>query len=139
MINPDEFKIPTIGILTQPISKKLPEQTGNQYIMHCNYLYMNIGGSNSVAIPYDIEPEALYALLDQINGVLLTGGNILMTAEHPYYLTTKRIYQYSIDKKDKHGEEFPILGTCQGFEVLALLASQDDFTIMEEIKVMEGR
>ena len=83
--------------------------------MLCNHEYMKQGGSNTIAIPFDTQPEALYSLLDQINGVLFTGGMVPMAVDHPYYLTCKRIYQYSIDKKDKTGEEFPILGTCQGF------------------------
>ena len=129
--------MPTIGIITVPIQdeKKTPELKGDQYVLECNSNYMKQGGSNVVAIPYDIEPEALYALLDQINGVLFTGGNIIMTPDHSYYHTAKRIYQYCMDKKDKFGEDFPILATCQGFQIVALFASGDDFSIMEDIVV----
>ncbi len=61
-----------------------------------------------------------------------------MTVDHTYYLTQnfEKHYQYFIGKKDKYGEEFPILGTCQGFQLLALFAIEDDFSIMEPINVM---
>ena len=62
-----------------------------------------------------------------------------MTPDHPYYQTAKRIVQYCKYKKDREGEEFPILGTCQGFQVLALIASQDNFKIMEKIFVAGNR
>ena len=62
-----------------------------------------------------------------------------MTPDHPYYQTAKRIFQYCKHKKDREGEEFPILGTCQGFQVLALIASQDNFKIMEKIFVAGDR
>ena len=112
-----EGRITTIGILTMPITpdKNTATLTGSQYILHVNDLYMKLGGSSTVAIPYDIEPEALQTLLSQINGVLFTGGMLEMRADHPYYQTAKRIVQYCKHKKDKDGEEFPILGTCQGF------------------------
>jgi gamma-glutamyl-gamma-aminobutyrate hydrolase PuuD len=109
--------IPTIGILTMPITpdKNTADLTGSQYILQANDLYMRLGGSNTIAIPFDISPEDLKTLLPQINGVLFTGGMLEMKVDHPYYQTAKRIYQYCKDKKDKDGEEFPILGTCQGF------------------------
>ena len=97
-----ESRVPTIGILTMPIppDRKTAILTGSQYILHVNDLYMRLGGSKTVAIPYDIEPDALQTLLSQINGVLFTGGMLEMRVDHPYYKTAKRIVQYCKQKKD---------------------------------------
>jgi gamma-glutamyl-gamma-aminobutyrate hydrolase PuuD len=100
-----DSKSPTIGILTMPVTadKNTEKLTGSQYILHVNDLYMKLGGCNTVAIPYDIEADSLESLLSQINGVLLTGGMLEMSADHAYYQTAKRIVQYCKDKKDKEG------------------------------------
>lgn len=98
---------------------------------------MRWGGSRTVAIPYDAEDSELYSILGQINGVLFTGGSIELYKDgivHPYYKTAKKIYQYSIDKFDNQNEKWPVLGTCQGFQILSILASDDDFSILEKFK-----
>lgn len=55
-------------------------------------------------------------ILEQINGVLLTGGALSLIDEdgkqHPYYETAKRVMEYSKMKKDKDGEDWPVLGVC---------------------------
>lgn len=77
---------------------------------------MKWAGSKTVAIPYDISAEQLSEVLDQINGVLFTGGALKLIDDdgnlHPYYQTAKRIIEYSKMKKDKEGEIWPILGIC---------------------------
>ena len=45
---------------------------------------------------------------------------------HPYYLTAKRILQYCFKMKDEKGEDFPILGICQGIQLVAMVLAGDD-------------
>ena len=44
------------------------------YILEVNNNFIEWGGAETVAIPYDIENEMLVETLSQINGVLFTGG-----------------------------------------------------------------
>lgn len=46
--------------------------------------------------------------------------------QHPYYITAKRIFHYSKFMKDVKGENWPIIGICQGIEVISLILSEDE-------------
>ena len=79
--------------------------------------FIHYAGSWAVPILYDISDDDLYTLLDQINGVLFTGGGTDLIdmetgEESQYYQTTKKIWEYSIRLKDEENVEFPIFGIC---------------------------
>ena len=93
-----------------------------------------------MAIPFDISNDDLLNLLPQINGILFTGGALdLINPEtndpHPYYLTAKKIVMYSKYMKDVRNEDFPILGICQGIEVLGVLYGDDDIGVLDDIVI----
>lgn len=82
--------------------------------------------------------EQLYQILDQINGVLFTGGNLTLInretgEQHAYYKTAKKIIEYSMRQKQEHGIDFPILAICQGFEILGIVASGDDKGFLKDV------
>lgn len=109
--------VPVIGIITQPVhDSKKHTFDYNDYILEVNDNFARWAGSKTVAIPYDVSEGDLVALLDQINGVLLTGGALTLVDDegnlHPYYETAKRVIEYSKMKKDVQGEDWPILGVC---------------------------
>jgi len=56
-----------------------------------------------------------------------------------YYKTAKRVYQYMIKQKDEHNIEWPILGICQGFEVIHYLTNDDKQTHFQKWKSTESR
>lgn len=77
---------------------------------------MRAGGLSSVYLPYNISDADLYPLLDQLNGVFFTGGDLDLFDEqtgvlHPYAITGMKILDYAKKQKDS-GDYFPILGVC---------------------------
>lgn len=80
---------PVIGILTQPVDvskKHMFDYT--QYILEVNDNFIRWGGADTVAIPYNMPQDRLLELLNQINGVLFTGGGLELVDKsgqmHPY-------------------------------------------------------
>ena len=97
-----------------------------------------------MAIRYDIPEEDLYPILESINAVFFTGGGLNLIDEHTneqhqYYKTAKKIFDHSKKLKDEKNEDFPILGICQGFELLGMLAAGDDRSVMSDIYYFENR
>ena len=141
-INGDATSIdyqPRIGILTQPVSSANRKLYGyDHYILEVNMDFVRWSGSVPVVIPYDIEQQDLSILLPQLNGVLFTGGGLNLLdnngRNHPYYETAKQIFNYSLFKKDVLGETWPVLGICQGLEVVSLILSGDVDTL-DEVRI----
>ena len=132
--------MPTIGIITQPVAPgKKDAFDFNDYILEVNDNFVKWAGSKTVAIPFDISEEELVRMLDQINGVLLTGGSLTLIDEdgnqHPYYKTAKRVIEYSKMKKDEFGEDWPVLGICQGLEVISVYKAKDDIEALDKIVI----
>lgn len=65
-----------------------------------NINFVHYAGSFAVPIRYDISDEDLYPLLNQINGVFLTGGGLDIMFPNgtlsQYYQTARKIFDYSI-------------------------------------------
>ena len=59
--------------------------------------------------------------------------------QHQYYKTAKRIFEYAKRVKDESKEHFPLMGICQGFELLAFLANGDDKNTLSDIYHVENR
>lgn len=83
------------------------------------------GGSIPLCIPYNIKDEELYPLLDSMNGIFFTGGNLDLYEEesntpHQYTVTAMKIFAYS-KKQNDQGNPFPIMGVCQGYELMHIL------------------
>lgn len=132
---------PRIGILTQPTSAKNRQLFDkDQYVLEVNDNFVRWSGSVPIAIPYDISPEELSKVLNQINGVLFTGGALEMIDEksgewHQYYKTAHQIFSYSLFMKDVKRKNWPILGICQGLEVLSLIVGDDDPKVLGKFDI----
>lgn len=99
------------------------------YITEMADIFMRAGGLTPVYIPYNISDPDLYDLLGQINGVYFTGGDLDLsdptTGElHPYTITSLKIYRYALNATD-NGDYFPLLGICQGLELLHILVANN--------------
>ncbi|CDW72622.1 peptidase c26 family protein [Stylonychia lemnae] len=120
----------TVGILTLPTgTNMLKHMSSSQYIWEMGDIWMREAGLNAVYIPYNATDEDLYPILDQINGVFFTGGSIDLYnyttgVPHPYTVTAEKILNYSISHTD-NGDYFPLLGICQGHQLLQLLVAKN--------------
>eukprot|EP00347_Sterkiella_histriomuscorum_P011186 403373420 len=123
-------KLMTVGILTQPTSASKENYLNHsQYIFEMGDIWMRSAGLNAVYIPYNITDADLYPLLESVNGIFFTGGgldlyNYTTWVPHPYTVTAEKIFNYTIAQNDK-GIHFPILGVCQGHQLLHLIVAQN--------------
>lgn len=72
----------------------------DHFTWETNVHFVHYAGSWAVPVRYDLSDEDLFALLDQINGVLFAGGNTPFFKEDsdefsPFYHTAKRVFEYS--------------------------------------------
>jgi len=132
---------PVIGILTQPVSEgKKSKFNYTDYILEINDNFVRWGGSRTVAIPYNITEERLLPLLQQINGVLFTGGGLELVntttgEKHPYLQTADKIFKYSKYMKDHKNETFPLMGICQGLQVFAIILNDYKLDVLDHIHI----
>ena len=91
-------------------------------------------GMRVIPIPTFISDADLRWYLDRVNGVLFTGGIILDDNDvmRHYVNRATIIYDYAVAKHEGRGpttnglparEHFPLWGTCQGFEILHIVAA----------------
>lgn len=71
-------------------------------------------GARTIPLSFRWSAEKIHEVLDQVNGVLFTGGDILQynpeTGEyHTYYIAAKEVIEYVISKNDQ-GDYFPLFG-----------------------------
>lgn len=105
---------PIIGILSQP-----DRSDQYHYIAESYVEWLEASGARTIPIPYDASPDLLDDLYPQINGLLLPGGwNGYMPPSVPYLLDM-------IVDSNRHGNYFPVWGTCLGFEFLVKYVGGD--------------
>jgi len=128
---------PVIGILTcefdimntgDPV-ESLPSTYTN---------FLESAGARTVPISFKWDKKRIYEALDQVNGILFTGGDIEQYdyekhEYHPYYLTTKLILEYVI-KRNNRGDYFPLFAICQGFQSLHIAIAKDPTVLSNSIR-----
>jgi gamma-glutamyl-gamma-aminobutyrate hydrolase PuuD len=113
---------PVIGILTLPIDENIDSRAQSQYFLDTNTRFLEVSGE-VVCVPlrFDLsqQPEMLQRTLDNLDGVLFTGGGLsirnleaMPPATLDFYNTAKQTVKYCVNNK------LPLLGICQGFEVM---------------------
>jgi len=117
---------PIIGILSQPTNG----ENGSSYIAASYVKFMESGGARVVPILYNYTTQELDHLFDSINGVMFTGGGSDLI-DTQLYRTGKYLYDKALEANN-NGDYFPILGHCMGFELLAIITSQD-FNILSGV------
>jgi len=113
---------PTIGILTQP--DETPGSTMT-YISASYVKWIESAGARVVVVPYDAHESVLSMLFESVNGLLYTGGGQTLLFNTTYMQTLQYFYRRAIEENNK-GINFPIWGTCQGFQALSILTANDN-------------
>jgi len=78
-----------------------------------------------VPLRYDMDSASLAKLLPNLAGVLFTGGGTELVKGTPYYETARAVFEYAISEGDNN-RPFPIFGVCLGYELLSILAADDE-------------
>ena len=121
---------PVIGVLSVPVTKLINKKSHSKIrsYIDSNYIkWLQSEGARVVIIHFDWSLEKIYNILQQLNGVLLTGGSIKGRYNQDFYQYLKSfnlIYQYALSRHD-----YPIWATCLGFEIILLLQQYDYQTI----------
>lgn len=116
---------PVIGILTLP-NDGMYNLTGTSYIDAGYVKWIEMGGARVVPLRIDHPWSELQYLVENLDGVLFTGGdqpflneNGTMTA---YAHTACSIYNLVTSLNDA-GKHYPMWGTCLGFQLLHICVS----------------
>ena len=136
---------PIIGILTVPTSdgaegcvtrrrRRLASDssspTATSSCFHSYYVdWLEAAGARVVAIPCTAPPALLDDLFDSVNGVLFTGGEESLASNSTYYGAARRLFDRAVAAAAT-GDRVPIWGSCMGFQLLCLLASGDDQSVL---------
>jgi gamma-glutamyl hydrolase len=116
---------PIIGVLTEPYDDNEQWRTH----LSANFVYwLSAAGSRVVPISFNAPSTVLEGLLQSVNGILFTGGELSLNANTQYYKTAENIWNWAINANDKD-DYFPLWGTCQGFQLMSILAADGDHSI----------
>lgn len=120
---------PVIGILSSPNDESDPTQ--GSFIIDYYVKFLEAAGARVVPIIYDQPQESLDNLQSKLNGVLFTGGSLSLAEDTTYYQTAKRIYE-NAKKFTDAGNPFTLWGTCMGFQLLHVLGSGSNHSVLLE-------
>jgi gamma-glutamyl hydrolase len=116
---------PIVGVMAQPTyADPQYRGLGRTYLAATYVKWLESAGARVVPVQYDLPERELVRLLQNINGVVFPGGELDIPGSH-YQNTSQFIYNWAT-KENNAGNYFPLWGTCQGFEQMAIMASGDD-------------
>ena len=92
--------------------------------LHQTMVYVLLG-ARVVPIHFKDSLVKQKELFGKINGLLLTGGDLVLTdSTTPFMQAAAMWFNWSV-AVNQEGDYFPVWGTCQGFEILGILAAND--------------
>ncbi|CAD8181939.1 unnamed protein product [Paramecium octaurelia] len=121
---------PTIGVLTNPSDMKDYDKSLYSYFPSSYVKWIEQAGARVIPIHWDSSYDEITVILSQINGVLFTGGDadLYLNNTQPGFTfnkftdTASFIFQKVI-QFNKAGKFYPLLGICQGFQLINYIAS----------------
>lgn len=120
---------PVIGIVTidppKSITRRNPRVKG---LIPSSYKkWVEQTGARPVVIPHFASENLLKKLISQVNGILFIGGapDLLDKQKRPTTLMKKLalIYKLALEENEKTNGNFPLWGTCLGFEAIVFAHS----------------
>lgn len=109
---------PVIAIMSQPASGSY-KQYGFNSMIPASYVYwITQIGAKVVPLPYHISKTQIKQLLSRVNGLVLPGGGQSVFNYNNFKFYKKRVnfVLNQAQKQNQQGINFPIWGTCMGFE-----------------------
>eukprot|EP00794_Sanderia_malayensis_P005429 gene5429-6108_t len=124
---------PTIGVLSMTNNDKklfqnVPNTDDTSYVAASYVKLVESAGGRAVALMADMPVKDLQDVLHSINGVILSGGDGEL-ANSDYEKVSRMVYEYSMEKYDKEGEIWPVLGICRGSQILPVFTVARDFLV----------
>lgn len=112
---------PVIAVMTQPMAETPsgPSKRATNYLPASYVKWIELAGGRVVPVSYEATDAEVDSLFDQVNGLLLIGGDAKRCG------ASQRFFDRAVAAA-KEGDTFPIWGTCDGFEWLMQMAAQDD-------------
>ena len=118
---------PVIGIYGNSYPENDDEQFINGTYYPLSYVYwLESVGVEVMAIHYWYSFDIIDEILNKVNGILFLGGGRKMHKNGTWEIKAKYIMDFSLEN------QLPIWGTCQGFQLLAILLS-DNYTFLRNV------
>jgi gamma-glutamyl hydrolase len=108
---------PVIGILTHAMPYNI-EPAQNSFILTNYVRWLEAAGAKVIPIHQWFTDEHLEEVLGKVNGVVFAGGALTLKPEGEYERLAKKIFDKTIDLKKNHNTILPILGICQGLQLI---------------------
>lgn len=120
---------PIIGILSQELDPELDAllPVGHNYTSYIAGSYVQwveAGGARVVPVIIGRDRGYYAELFQGLNGLLLPGGSAPLVGPGGYAEVGGIFFDMAVNSTNA-GDPFPIWGTCNGFELLTVLSSQD--------------
>lgn len=109
---------PLIGVMTQPCH----DCPGKSWIAAGFVKWLEAAGARPVPIRFYASEDELHRLFKSINGIVFPGGLTWLWLDAPYTIACRKLFNWAIEENNK-GHVFPLHGTCLGFQLLHILAS----------------
>lgn len=104
--------------------------------------WLSQAGARVAPLRFDLPLDQLHTLFKSVNGLFFTGGMDSLSPNTTYFKTASALYDWAKKANDAGlvtykpslslGDYFPVWGTCQGFQLLSILAAQDQTVLLHD-------
>ena len=133
---------PIVGILTQPYGSEVGGEkvvedgnrmVHNSYIAASYVKWAESAGARVVPLHFDASDEELTDRFRSINGILFPGGGTSLKNDtsNRFFQAAQLLYRLAVDENKRNPWTFPVHGTCLGFQLLSVLAAEDESVLCE--------
>lgn len=117
-----------VALLMQPASDDLSKQLRYPSVtftaVEGSYVdWVQSAGAEAVLLPFDIELDIFRHILDNVQAVLLPGGDAQLLDQDGEWTAYQDRLKFVLDyakRKNDQGQYYPVIGTCLGLESIVL-------------------